>query len=89
VVRFRVDHRDRVLAVGEVCGPQAALDLVDQLRLPDYHAFRTVARSISASEPGGPGNSRLLSSGRCNARVRSVALRVPLVSTLASPRRIR
>jgi RNA polymerase sigma-70 factor (ECF subfamily) len=30
---------NRAIAVAEVHGPQAALDLVDRLNLPDYHAF--------------------------------------------------
>ena len=30
---------NRAIAVGEVHGPEAALDLVDRLNLPDYHAF--------------------------------------------------
>jgi RNA polymerase sigma-70 factor, ECF subfamily len=30
---------NRAIAVGEVHGPQAALDLVEQLDLPDYYAF--------------------------------------------------
>jgi RNA polymerase sigma-70 factor (ECF subfamily) len=30
---------NRAIAIGEVHGPQAALDLVDQLNLPTYHAF--------------------------------------------------
>ena len=37
---------NRAIAVGEVHGPQAALDLVDQLNLPDYHAFHATRADL-------------------------------------------
>jgi RNA polymerase sigma-70 factor, ECF subfamily len=37
---------NRAIAVGEVHGPAAALDLVDQLNLPDYHAFHATRADL-------------------------------------------
>jgi RNA polymerase sigma-70 factor, ECF subfamily len=37
---------NRAIAVGEVHGPQAALDLVDQLNLPAYHAFHATRADL-------------------------------------------
>ena len=37
---------NRAIAVGEVHGPQAALDLVDRLNLPDYHAFHATRAEL-------------------------------------------
>ena len=37
---------NRAIAVGEVHGPQAALDLVDQLNLPGYHAFHATRADL-------------------------------------------
>jgi RNA polymerase sigma-70 factor (ECF subfamily) len=37
---------NRAIAVGEVHGPQAALDLVDQLNLRDYHAFHATRADL-------------------------------------------
>jgi len=37
---------NRAIAVGEVHGPQAALALVDQLDLPDYHAFHATRADL-------------------------------------------
>ena len=37
---------NRAIAVGEVHGPQAALDLVDQLDLPGYHAFHATRADL-------------------------------------------
>ncbi len=37
---------NRAIAVGEVRGPQAALDLVDRLNLPDYHAFHATRAEL-------------------------------------------
>jgi len=37
---------NRAIAVGEVHGPKAALDLVDQLNLPDYHAFHATRADL-------------------------------------------
>jgi RNA polymerase sigma-70 factor (ECF subfamily) len=37
---------NRAIAVGEVHGPEAALDLVDQLTLPDYHAFHATRADL-------------------------------------------
>jgi RNA polymerase sigma-70 factor (ECF subfamily) len=37
---------NRAVAVGEVHGPQAALDLVDQLNLPGYHAFHATRADL-------------------------------------------
>ena len=40
---------NRAVAVGEVHGPQAALDLVDQLHLPAYHAFHATRADLLAA----------------------------------------
>jgi hypothetical protein len=40
---------NRAIAVGEVHGPQAALDLVDRLNLPDYHAFHATRPTCCAA----------------------------------------
>ncbi len=37
---------NRAIAVGEVHGPQAALDLVDRLDLPDYHALHATRADL-------------------------------------------
>jgi RNA polymerase sigma-70 factor, ECF subfamily len=37
---------NRAIAVGEVHGPSAALDLVDRLNLPDYHAFHATRADL-------------------------------------------
>jgi RNA polymerase sigma-70 factor (ECF subfamily) len=37
---------NRAIAVGEVHGPQAALDLVDQLNLPGYHALHATRADL-------------------------------------------
>jgi RNA polymerase sigma-70 factor (ECF subfamily) len=37
---------NRAIAVGEVHGPRAALDLVDELDLPDYHAFHATRADL-------------------------------------------
>jgi RNA polymerase sigma-70 factor, ECF subfamily len=37
---------NRAIAVGEVHGPQAALDLVDQLNMPDYHALHATRADL-------------------------------------------
>jgi RNA polymerase sigma-70 factor, ECF subfamily len=37
---------NRAVAVGEVYGPEAALDLVDQLDLPGYHAFHATRADL-------------------------------------------
>jgi RNA polymerase sigma-70 factor (ECF subfamily) len=37
---------NRAIAVGEVHGPEAALDLVDRLNLPDYHAFHATRADL-------------------------------------------
>jgi RNA polymerase sigma-70 factor (ECF subfamily) len=37
---------NRAIAVGEVHGPRAALDLVDRLKLPDYHAFHATRADL-------------------------------------------
>jgi len=37
---------NRAIAVGEVHGPEAALHLVDQLNLPDYHAFHATRADL-------------------------------------------
>ncbi len=37
---------NRAIAVGEVHGPQAALDLVDRLNLPDYHALHATRADL-------------------------------------------
>ncbi len=37
---------NRAIAVGEVHGPRAALDLVDRLNLPDYHAFHATRADL-------------------------------------------
>jgi RNA polymerase sigma-70 factor (ECF subfamily) len=37
---------NRAIAVGEVRGPRAALDLVDQLDLPAYHAFHATRADL-------------------------------------------
>jgi RNA polymerase sigma-70 factor, ECF subfamily len=37
---------NRAIAVGEVHGPQAALDLVDRLDLPDYYAFHAARADL-------------------------------------------
>jgi RNA polymerase sigma-70 factor (ECF subfamily) len=37
---------NRAITVGEVHGPQAALDLVDQLDLPEYHAFHATRADL-------------------------------------------
>jgi RNA polymerase sigma-70 factor (ECF subfamily) len=37
---------NRAIAVGEVHGPEAALDLVDGLDLPDYHAFHATRADL-------------------------------------------
>jgi RNA polymerase sigma-70 factor (ECF subfamily) len=37
---------NRAIAVGEVHGPAAALDLVDRLNLPDYHAFHATRADL-------------------------------------------
>ncbi len=37
---------NRAIAVGEVHGPEAALDLVDQLNLPDYHAYHATRADL-------------------------------------------
>ena len=36
----------RAIAVGEVHGPQVALDLVDHLDLPDYYAFHAARADL-------------------------------------------
>jgi RNA polymerase sigma-70 factor, ECF subfamily len=37
---------NRAIAIGEVHGPQAALELVDQLTLPGYHAFHATRADL-------------------------------------------
>jgi RNA polymerase sigma-70 factor (ECF subfamily) len=37
---------NRAIAVGEVRGPAAALDLVEQLNLADYHAFHATRADL-------------------------------------------
>jgi RNA polymerase sigma-70 factor (ECF subfamily) len=37
---------NRAIVVGEVHGPQAALNLVDRLNLPDYHAFHATRADL-------------------------------------------
>ena len=37
---------NRAIAVGEVHGPSAALDLVDRLNLPEYHAFHATRADL-------------------------------------------
>jgi RNA polymerase sigma-70 factor (ECF subfamily) len=37
---------NRAIAVGEVHGPQVALDLVEKLHLPDYHAFHATRADL-------------------------------------------
>jgi len=37
---------NRAIAVGEVHGPEAAMDLVEQLHLPDYHAFHATRADL-------------------------------------------
>jgi RNA polymerase sigma-70 factor, ECF subfamily len=37
---------NRAIALGEAHGPQAALDLVDRLNLPDYHAFHATRADL-------------------------------------------
>ncbi|MPZ82382.1 MAG: RNA polymerase sigma factor [Actinophytocola sp.] len=42
----RVVALNRAIAAGEVHGPEAALDLVDQLDLPEYHAFHATRADL-------------------------------------------
>jgi RNA polymerase sigma-70 factor (ECF subfamily) len=37
---------NRAVAVAEVHGPEVALDLVDRLKLPDYHAFHATRADL-------------------------------------------